>query len=1193
LAQVVNPISIELKQNSQFMNSFFQRLWHHLAATFVSCCFLGSAVGADLQKLTDIAPSGGNVAGSDPSNFIKIGNALFFAATSATYGRELWKTDGTTAGTVLVKDIVPGTYQYNNSTINNSSNPESLTAVGSTLYFTARDASSGRELWKSDGTAAGTVMVKDIFPGTSSSFLNSSTYQNLTAVGNTLYFTARGENTDYSLWKSDGTETGTVLVKSISTSNFTAVGDTLYFTASDSINGKELWKSDGTDAGTVLVKDIYPGPGPSTSNDTGSPDYFTALGSTLYFTASEGINGRELWKSDGTAAGTVLVKNIYPGSGSSLNNNAVYPRYLTAVGSTLYFSADDGSNGQELWKSDGTASGTVLVKDIYPGPNTGISPYNSQSFTAFGDILYFTAQDGINGLELWKSDGTAAGTVLVKDINPGTNSSGAQSMTILGSNLYFSASNESNGNELWKSDGTTEGTVLVKDIVPGPGWSSIQNLAVAGNTLCFTAYNASNGRELWRSDGTTEGTVLVKDIYPGNNSRYPQNLTAVGGNLYFTAEDYNGGFEIWKSNGTTAGTVLVYYFNRNNNYGSNLSLTAVGSTLFFRADNGNNGNELWKSDGTAAGTVLVKDIYPDDYSGSPGSLTTVGSTLYFSADNGNNGNELWKSDGTAAGTVMVKDIYPGANSSNPSALAVVGSTLYFRAYDSGNDSELWKSDGTAAGTVLVKDINPGTSGSSPSNLTVVGNTLYFLAYDASNGYEVWKSDGTSAGTVLVKDIYPGINSIFDYSSNHRNLTAVGSNLYFTASDGINGRELWKSNGTATGTVIVKDISPGGTSSDPQYLTAVGSNLYFTAVDGSNRRELWKSDGTAAGTVLVKDIFLGTNSSDPKNLTAVGSTLYFIAADPCSGRELWKSDGTAAGTVLVQDIAEGTGESSPSDLTLIGSNLYFVATTEISGRQLFVFNTVSANLPTVQIAPVSSLAATSATFQGTVVSDGGSVITTRGMVYAPTSLNADPQIGGIGVVQISSPGSLGTFSVSSTNLSPGTSYNFRAYATNANGTACSSLGTFSTLTTLNQAESWRNNAFGSPQNFGIAADLADPDKDGISNLLERAFNLSPVQAGMPILVPGVGTAGLPRVQTITGLGGVTGLSVQYIRLKASTNPGIIYLPEFSSNLGAFWSAASGLESVESIDSNWERVTIQDNSTGQRARFGRVKVSTTPE
>ena len=177
---------------------------------------------------------------------------------------------------------------------------------------------------------------------------------------------------------------------------------------------------------------------------------------------------------------------------------------------------------------------------------------------------------------------------------------------------------------------------------------------------------------------------------------------------------------------------------------------------------------------------------------------------------------------------------------------------------------------------MVKNI-AGSGSSNPTHLTAVGNTLYFRASDGTNGIELWKSDGTASGTVMVKDINSGSsNSGPDY------LTVIGNTLYFRADDGTNGVELWKSDGTESGTVMVKNINSGSGSSIPTYLTAVGNTLYFRAFDGTNGIELWKSDGTASGTAMVQDIYSGSSSSGPAYLTAIGNTLYFSADDGTNG-----------------------------------------------------------------------------------------------------------------------------------------------------------------------------------------------------------------------------------------------------------------------------------------------------------------------
>ena len=433
-----------------------------------------------------------------------------------------------------------------------------------------------------------------------------------------------------------------------------------------------------------LVKDVQPGP------DASFPSQLTNVNSMLFFRADDGTTGRELWKSDGTSAGTARVKDVNPGPADGL---PFLVNMLEDVNGTLFFGADDGTTGLELWKSDGTTVGTVLIKDINPGPLDGLilSLGIGTGLTAVNGTLFFTADDGNTGSELWKSDGTAAGTVMVKDINPGLSGSGPSWLTDVNGTLFFTADDGSTGTELWMSDGTTAGTVMVKDLLIGPFSSSPFHLTNINGTVFFVAFDA-NGDELWKSDGTAAGTILVKDINPGGN-------------------------------GLLRGTPW---------------LTNVNNTLFFAGKDGNTGNELWKSDGTTAGTVMVKEIYPGSFGSNPAWLANFNGTLFFSASNEIQGGELWKSDGTTAGTVLVKDINNGTANSYPTSLANINGMLYFGAREATTGTELWKSDGTADGTVLAKDINPGPFSSSPGGLLNVGGTLYFSADDGTRGFELWR-----------------------------------------------------------------------------------------------------------------------------------------------------------------------------------------------------------------------------------------------------------------------------------------------------------------------------------------------------------------------------------------------------------------------------------------------------------------------
>ena len=308
----------------------------------------------------------------------------------------------------------------------------------------------------------------------------------------------------------------------LSYSSSGVIGDDLYFSANDGVNGFELWRTNGTS--TTRVKDINLGAGSS------YPTAFTAFGSYLYFGADNGTDGFELWRTDGTEVGTTLVKDIYPGAGSSSLG------YLTALGEYLYFSADDGTNGTELWRTNGTTAGTTLVKDI----NTSMDSYPA-GFTAFGDYLYFQAKDDLNGYELWRTNGTVGGTTLVKDINPYSGdgypySSYPNQFIAFGDYLYFQADDGVTGGELWRTDGTAVNTTRVANIHPtGGGYPHI--FTVFSSLLYFTADDGTSGYELWRTNGTEVGTMRVADIVPGPDGGYPFSLTTLGDYLYFVASD--------------------------------------------------------------------------------------------------------------------------------------------------------------------------------------------------------------------------------------------------------------------------------------------------------------------------------------------------------------------------------------------------------------------------------------------------------------------------------------------------------------------------------------------------------------------------------------------------------------------------------------------------------------------------------
>ncbi|WP_221392034.1 ELWxxDGT repeat protein [Dyadobacter sp. NIV53] len=573
-----------------------------------------------------------------------------------------------------------------------------------------------------------------------------------------------------------------------------------------------------------------------------------------------------------------------------------------AVGNVLYMAADDGLNGTELWKSDGTPEGTQMVKNLHSRDRQFLFP--PRTLTNINGTLYFYGFTG-GAFFLFKTDGTDRGTTVVKEVGDRAYDRGGNLLAI-GNSIYFT-SDGGLGTELWKTDGTQEGTVLVKDLVPGyeagnPG----DFVEFKGNLYFYTYDYFYRPYTLWKSDGTAEGTEVV-----GVSGAFRMPLKVANGNLYYVT--YMGrrlGVPIYtlrRTNGI-ASEIIV----RQDVYALD-NLTVVGNTLFFTAVALHAGVELWKTDGSVAGTQLVKDINPaTEVSSDPGGLVRVGNRLYFTASDGTHGRELWQSGGTSANTSMIADINPGEGDAHITGLTAVGTAAAFSA-DDGTGRRLWKSDGLAAGTQVLSDTDA-------TWLTDVNGLLYFNGL-TDNGLQIFKSNMEPGGTSVITSI----SRPASVPMNFVQLNGVG---YFTADDAFHGRELWRSDGKSAGTYLVKDITPGADSSAISNLVNIAGSLYFTLPVTATGASLWKSDGTQAGTVLLKGVFSQMPADSIQGLTNVDGTLFFgVYTDGMMG--LWKSDGTNEGTVLVK----GGLKTFFAPVTLNGI-LYFGAYDGINSAELW-------------------------------------------------------------------------------------------------------------------------------------------------------------------------------------------------------------------------------------------------------------------
>lgn len=852
---------------------------------------------------------------------VQVEDTVFFCGRSIKYGAELWKMDSNLNGAGMVKDIRIGI---------NDSNPKSLTASNNLLFFAVWDGQTSQELWRSDGTEAGTIRLK------------TAPVDHLKDVHGSLFFTSHDNYFHPQLWKSDGTVAGTMPVKTIighgsfsSSDTFFDVHGLLFF----SLNQDTLWVSDGTEAGTVIIRDYQ------SQRIAQNPKHFTISNNLLFFTTFDPDNGNELWSSDGTAIGTTVIGQISSAARSftvcngtlffiatgekdngqlcdalwkydSVTSTLIqikalhdwgWPNInyiLEPIASTLYFIGENNGDTQ-LWISDGTSEGTVIYKEI--------QNEKADELTSVHDTLFFTTFNADNNRKLWLSDGTSDGTVLLKDLGTKDGAYFPRNHLVEVNDLLFFLSDDGmHGRELWTSDGSTVGTVLIKDIFPGPEGSSPRDLTVINNILMFSADNNSTGRELWRSDGSSNGTEMVQDVWHGDTGSQPGEMTRMGHAIYFSADDGVHGRELWKTNEHGTGASLVKDINSGDGDATPKDLVVINNTLFFTAEDGQHGRELWRSDGTENGTVLIKDLYPGQHGSTPKKLTKSRGLLFFSAYDGLTGRRLWKSDGTSTGTIIIESASQ-AGPFSPDSLINIKGTLFFSGRNNEQyNNELWSSDGTSEGTVMVKDIRPGNDGSYPIYLTNVNDILFFSA-ETDIGRGIWKSDGSSSGT---EEVY------FSGTSNTNNFIAVGNTLFFTQGP-ISGEEqsLWKTDGSGNGAVMLKNF--------PHYprlynFTRSGNLLYFTYND-----QLWRSDGTVAGTM---DITPGELTSYQKNLFDIHGRLCFTEEIDEKHSVLWKSQGTTKNTV--RETCTTFNLPDPQDFLLVDKTLYFTDDDPKYGRELW-------------------------------------------------------------------------------------------------------------------------------------------------------------------------------------------------------------------------------------------------------------------
>ena len=607
-----------------------------------------------------------------------------------------------------------------------------------------------------------------------------------------------------------------------------------------------------------------------------------------------------------------LLKDINTGSVSTkfgafslLPNNDVLFSVITPSSATA-----------GLWLSDGSTVGTKMLK-----------PYAGYEFTAYAGKTYYGVKNA-NGIAMWRSDGTVAGTDSL--LTPGIHT--ASELRLVNNSLVFIGTNATNGLELWRTDGTQAGTYSLTGSA-----SSIKTYSVVNNLLYFSLTNTLTGNELWRTDGTTSGTFLLKDIRTGTGSSFSTNPIK----------------------------------------------TIYSNLVFFQANDGVVGNELWKSDGTTVGTVLVKDIVTGSANTNLYEFFSGNNGIYFNANNVVNGIELWYSDGTTANTQMIRDVNPGSGSSSVTRMTFVGNNAYYlySTIGSTNQPTFFKSNGTSARTTTL-NLMAGTptytylTSASVFNWNpfLYNNELYYVIERrelSSMPFPYWdtlyfyKSDlSISSKTLVARYVNHPTPASSSQTGAFENFM-IGSKMFYT----------FKQTYDNTLSLVILNLANSqhkkyhnlgvATNGGKNYYTQFGNKLYYGNKVGDC--EPGYIDLTTDSIYTLKDINTsgaGFNCSQAVinywdyRIHKLNGKGYFVSYEPLFGVEWFETNFTPAGTFRVKDIYAGQKSFDDANLAATSTcyseymvfetpnNIFFGGNEGTNGFELWSFVNAPNNPNTV-------------------------------------------------------------------------------------------------------------------------------------------------------------------------------------------------------------------------------------------------------
>lgn len=846
-----------------------------IAILFSNTALFSQNLKAELNNL--------NFSGNgNPKYLTKYNNDIIFSGNRYNFGNELWKFNPVTSAKTLLKTFIANNFISIKSefiTFNNK------------LYFIATDTvDSSYQLWVTDGTAAGTLKVQTIAnPG-----YNFSYKPKFKIAGNKMFIKYSNQ-----IWVTDGSAAGTKKIAQFNDINgdLYVLGNEVFFTADDGIYGYDIWKSDGTNSGTVLLKDINP------SNAVGEI-VIQPYNNKLYFFATG-----SLWESDGTEGGTHVFSNIYSNSfkGGIVNGKLVFY-----------------TSNYELWTSDGTTANTMLLNTIYNVTDLfvfknklyldrpadfletdGISvPQPTNDFGSISSPLDFYSLSSDKNYVIFNQGNQASYTYYPKWISDGNsqirmlgNSTDENSYLEYGSELYYSGKKDIYDSELFKFNYASNSSENVADI---DFWQDSKPRAfkTINGDLFFTAINTGNRQQAYKRNKSTG--IITKlsdfDFEIGN-----VNKSVAVGNYYYAGAYDAAGF--YKTDGTVQNTQFI-------NIGNQIISGFYpfdDHTMIFRTSTSAS-SKIWKITNDSNTPQVLKENLsaPYGYQMTNNSAKLNNDLYFIFGDNG--ASALYKTNGTAGNTEKVTTFTDLTPSSVMDILGTLnGQVIYFKTPNPYSPyAEIWSTDGTGNGT-LIKTITQ-----IPRRESYLFNgKLYFFGYQYGFSY-LMVTDGTSAGTQVIRQTYSGENPPYNYDEITTGFSYCGNQLFFTNFGYRN--NVWKTDGTAAGTF---ELTPTGNYDRFFNQFACAKNYLYFLAQGTDK--VWRTDGSVANTQPFSVTVMKNGQMDvPENqitgvplsmLATDGDNLFINSYTGVSGWELYSI--TAELPVFLQNEEAGIKKNSMS------------------------------------------------------------------------------------------------------------------------------------------------------------------------------------------------------------------------------------------------------------------------------------------